>query len=104
MSKSYSGARAKKDTNQKMIEKDLTGIGASILDTSRLKNCFDLLVGYRGKTYIMEIKNPEYIAKSRTAISYLSDGEKKFMDNWRGSTYHIVTTSDEALRIIGAIE
>jgi hypothetical protein len=104
MSKYYTGARAKKDANQKEIERSLSQVGASCLDMSRLKNCFDLLVGFRGQTYIMEIKNPEYVAKSREPIEYLSDGEREFMESWRGSAYHIVTTSEEALRIIGAIE
>lgn len=43
--------------NQPTIVAALRGIGASVLHLHQLKNCFDLLVGYRGRTFFMEIKD-----------------------------------------------
>ena len=37
----------------------------------------DLLVGYRGRNYIFEVKNPEYDGR-------LTDAEQKFADGWKG--------------------
>ena len=89
---------ARVDANQPEIVKALRGIGATILHTHQLKNCFDLLVGYRGKTYLMEIKDPAQPPSKRE----LTEGEAKFRETWRGSPYHVVHTAEEAIRIITA--
>ena len=80
------------DANQADIVRALRGIGASVLHCHTLKNAFDILVGYRGRTFLMEIKASE---KEK-----LTPGEAEFKANWRGSEYHIVYTADQAIRII----
>jgi hypothetical protein len=80
------------DANQPDIVRALRGIGASVLHCHVLKNAFDILVGYRGRTFLMEIKASE---KDK-----LTPGEAEFMATWRGSTYHIVYTPDQAIKII----
>jgi hypothetical protein len=80
------------DANQAEIVKALRAIGASIFHVHQLKNAFDILVGYRGRTFLMEIKVSE---KEK-----LTEGEAEFQRTWRGSTYHIVYTIDQAIRII----
>lgn len=80
------------DANQPAVVKALRAIGASILYTHQLKNCFDILVGYRGRTFLMEIKASEK--------DQLTPGEAEFRDSWRGSPYHVVYTPDQAIRII----
>lgn len=97
---------AKIDINQPEIVEALRQVGASVKSVAQLKNCFDILVGFRGVTYIMEIKNPERMTKAQRYLPSLAltDGEYKFMNEWRGSTYHIVTSKEQALEIIGAIE
>jgi hypothetical protein len=84
------------DGNQALIVRTLRAVGASVLHTHQLKNCFDLLVGYRGRTFLMEIKDPAQPPSARQ----LTPGEAKFRDEWRGSPYHVVLTPDEAIRII----
>ncbi|WBO86081.1 hypothetical protein [Hymenobacter yonginensis] len=64
----------------------------------QLKNCFDLLVGYRGRTFILEVKDPAQPPSKRK----LTEGEEEFRAKWRGSPYHIVETIEEALRIVTA--
>lgn len=48
---------SKKDSNHAEIVKTLRAIGAHVQDVSQLKNCFDILVGYRGRLFIMEVKD-----------------------------------------------
>ena len=47
---------AKVDVNQPAIVKTLRAIGATVLHTHQLKNCFNIFVGYRGRTFLMGIK------------------------------------------------
>lgn len=84
------------DGNQALIVHYLRAVGASVLHTHQLKNCFDILVGYRGRTFLMEIKDPSQPESKRQ----LTPGEAKFREEWRGSPYHIVHTPDEAIAII----
>ena len=89
---------ARIDANQPAIVAALRGIGASVLHLHQLKNCFDLLVGYRGRTFLMEIKDPSQPPSKRQ----LTEGEAQFKAQWRGSTYHVVYTVDEAIGLVTA--
>ncbi len=82
------------DANQASIVRALRAVGATVLHCHQLKNCFDILVGYRNLTFLMEIKT--------SPAEKLTPGEAKFKAEWRGSTYHIVYSVDEAIRIITA--
>lgn len=87
---------ARIDGNQNEIVKALRELGASVLITSQLKNCFDILVGFRGTTYIMEIKDGSLPPSKRM----LTEGEQRFRDTWKGGTYHIVHNVEEAIHIL----
>jgi hypothetical protein len=89
---------ARIDANQPAIVAALRGIGASVLHLHTLKNCFDLLVGYRGRTFLMEVKDPAQPPSKRR----LTEGEAQFKAQWRGSTYHVVQTVDEAIGLVTA--
>ena len=89
---------ARVDGNQAEIVKALRGIGASVLMTYQLKNCFDLLVGYRGHNFIMEVKDPKQPPSKRK----LTEGEEGFRASWRGGIYHIVESADQAIAILTA--
>lgn len=96
---------AKKDKNHNEIKKAMEAIGAYVHDTHQLKEAFDCVVAFRGKVFIMEIKNPEYLPKTygkERLIKSLEDGEKKCMGRFErvGVVYHIVTTVEQALEII----
>lgn len=87
---------ARVDSNQNRIVTSLRRFGASVLITSQLKNCFDILVGYKGITHIMEIKDGEKPPSQQK----LTPGELEFSEKWKGSKYNIVTTVEEAINII----
>lgn len=87
---------AKIDANQNEIVNGLRKYGASVLIISQLKNCFDILVGYNGITHIVEIKDGSLPPSKKR----LSDGEHKFMENWKGSKYNIVENLEQAINLI----
>jgi hypothetical protein len=84
------------DSNQKYIVDGLRKFGATVLHTHTLKNAFDVLVGYEGKDFKMEIKD----GKKPPSQRKLTTGELKFKNEWKGSEYHIVMSLEEAIRII----
>jgi Holliday junction resolvase len=84
---------AKVDLNQKELVKQIRALGGYVLHTHQLKNAFDILVGYRGKTYIIEIKNNE---KGK-----LSEGEQKCKDGFNsvGVEYHVIWSIEQFIEI-----
>jgi hypothetical protein len=63
------------------------------------KGCFDLLVGFRGRNYVIEVKNPHVPVSRRR----LTPDEQEWSDAWQGQKA-VAQTEDEALQIIGAIK
>lgn len=82
--------RHRVDVNQKLIVDFLRKIGASVFVCSQTDNFVDLVVGYKSKNYLLEIK---------TKSGKLRDSQKKFMDDWRGCA-HVVRSIDDVLLII----
>lgn len=87
---------ARVDRNQKEIVTGLRKYGATVLITSQLKNCFDILVGFNGVNYIMEIKDGD----KSNSLKKLTKGELKFKDEWKGGKYYVVESLQEAIYII----
>lgn len=56
----------------------------------------DLLVGYKGKTILVEIKNG---SKKR-----LTKLQADFFENWSGSTLARIDSPEAALRMIGVVK
>ena len=91
--------RAKRtDANQSAIIAVLRQVGATVVDLSAVgKGVPDLLVGHRGVTYLLEVKN----LKGRNR---LTPDQDVFYAWWRGAPVTIVRTADDALIAIGATE
>ena len=83
------------DANQPEIVKQLRKLGYSVLITSQLKKCFDILVGANGINYAIEIKDENKPPSHRK----LTVEEKKFFDNWKGQV-NCCKNIDEILDII----
>lgn len=81
---------AKRDANERAIMEALTAVGASVQPLSD-KGVPDLLVGWRGENYLMEVK---------TKRGKLTDDQITWHDGWRGNV-HIVKSVEEALNILG---
>ena len=85
---------SKTDANQSAIVDELRRVGASVESLHRVgKDIPDLLVGFRGQNYLIEIKAPG---------GATTPGQRMWHATWSGQCA-VVTTADEAMRVIGAI-
>ena len=86
----------KTDHNQAEIIKALRAVGATVQDLSKVgKGAPDILVGFHGCNYLMEIKNPDTKGK-------LNLMQRIWHQDWRGQVV-VVRTVEEALREIGVL-
>lgn len=77
------------DANHKAVRAGLEAAGATVDP----KCPGDLLVGFRGVNYLLEVK---------TAKGKLRPSQERFKARWKGQ-YAVVRTMDEALKAIGAV-
>jgi hypothetical protein len=85
---------AKRDENEREIIDALEGVGASVTQLSE-KGLPDLLVGFRGETYLIEVKSTK---------GNLTAHQNEWWLSWRGREPAVARTPHDALRIIGALE
>ena len=89
---------AKVDDNQRQIVEWLRRAGATVQSLAMVgKGCPDIVVGYRGQNYLMEIKDGNKPPSARR----LTTDEEHWHDSWAG-TVHVVEHPESALLIIGA--
>jgi hypothetical protein len=68
--------------------------GASVQSLAAVgKGCPDIVVGFRGRTYLMEIKNPDQRGAK------LTEDQEKWHREWRGQVV-VVETVEQALAAI----
>jgi hypothetical protein len=85
---------ARIDVNQPEIVEGLRKSGASVECLHKVgKGCTDLLVGYRGVNYLIEVKHGK---------GKLNKRQVRWHDEWYGQC-GVAWTIEDALRIIGAI-
>jgi hypothetical protein len=80
--------RAKRDSNEAEIFDALRAAGASVY---RLDQPTDAVLGYRGKTLLIEIKMPGAL---------LNENQKRFFAEWKGQTPPILRSVDDALTLL----
>lgn len=91
---------AKTDFNQAAIVAGLRSIGASVQILAAVGNgCPDLLVGYRGVNYTIEVKD----GRKRRSETKLTPDQLRWHGDWRGQS-GIAYTLDDALVLIGATQ
>jgi len=92
--------KAKRDVNEGEIVDGLRQIGATVGRINE-EDYPDLIVGFRGVNYLIEIKPP---SGPRGGVSgrTLSTGQLKWAMEWRGQI-DMARNLDEAMRIIGAV-
>jgi hypothetical protein len=87
---------AKIDANQPFIVRALREMGATVQHLHGVgQGCPDLLVGFRGNNFLMEIKDPTQPPSQRK----LTDDEKCWHGAWNGQV-NVVETQKEALRVL----
>jgi hypothetical protein len=83
----------KPDANQGPIVDALRGVGATVQVLSEVGHgCPDLLVGWRGRTYLFEVK---------TESGALNENEAEWATSWRGERVKVVRSTQSALAAIG---
>jgi hypothetical protein len=91
------GHRGRVDANQPAIVEALRKAGAVVQSLSRIgEGCPDLLVGYRGRTILMEVKDDSQPPSKRL----LTEDELKWQGRWCGSVVRNVGSVEAALRAL----
>ena len=85
------------DENQKTLIHTFIALGASVFNLSTVgRGCPDLLIGYKGKTVLVEIK--------RNEKAKFTEAQIKFMEEWKGGTVSRVDSVDAAIRLIKMLD
>jgi hypothetical protein len=85
------------DANQDQIVNVLRAYGATVQSLATVGNgCPDLLVGYQGKTLLMEIKDGNKMPSKKK----LNDLQTNWHANWRGGALALVDNPESAIRMI----
>lgn len=87
---------ARVDKNQVLIVKALRACGATVRIITQGDGIPDLLVGYRGHTILMEVKDGNKPPSARQ----LTTAEQIFFDQWTGGKLFIVNSVEEALDVL----
>lgn len=89
---------SKIDRNQPEIVAALRAVGASVQPLHAVgQGCPDILCGFRGTTYAIEIKDGGLVPSARK----LTPAQKEWHDAWRGQVA-VVLSAEDALHVIGA--
>ena len=88
------------DANQNAIVEALRKAGATVRIISQGDGIPDLLVGYKGYTILMEVKDGDKVPSARK----LTEAEQKFFDDWRGGMLVVVNSVEECLETLKRCE
>src|SRR5947208_3539339 len=97
-----------RDANEREIVEALVNIGASV---TRLNETGvpDLLVGYQGTTYLLEVKRPRgprggvtssTTAKKRADSGEMTEAQERWWARWNGGRPVVVRTPEDALQAV----
>ena len=87
---------AKIDDNQRSIVAALRAVGATV---EVIGEPVDLLVGFRGQTWVMEVKDGKKVPSARR----LTPQQERFFASWRGGPAIKVESVGDAMRAIGLL-
>jgi hypothetical protein len=92
---------AKIDANQEQVVLALRAVGATVQTLAAVgKGVPDLLVGYQGKTILLEVKDGRKPPSARR----LTEDQLKWHGAWRGGPLAVVDGPDAALRMLGVMK
>jgi hypothetical protein len=92
---------AKIDANQEQVVQALRAAGATVQSLAGVGvGVPDLLVGYQGKTILLEVKDGRKVPSARR----LTEDQLKWHGAWRGGPLAVVDGVDAALRVLGVLK
>ena len=86
----------RRDDNHAPVVQAMERVGATVKDTSQVAGFCDVVVGFRGETRLVEIKDGSKPPSARK----LTPDESAFHEKWRGSPVDIVNSEDEAIALV----
>lgn len=87
---------ARVDGNQGTLVAGLRKVGATVTCLHGVgRGVPDLLVGWRGRNYLFELKDPAQVPSARK----LTDDEATWHSAWKGQAA-VIETLDDALRVL----
>jgi hypothetical protein len=90
---------AARDCNEAEIVAALRGVGATVVLISAV-GVPDLLVGYRGRNFLLEVKQP-LGPRGGGSHASLTDAQVEFIQQWRGEVC-VVRSPEQALAAISS--
>ena len=92
---------AKIDANHEQVVSALRAAGASVQSLAGVgKGVPDLLVGFQGKTLLMEVKDGKKTPSERR----VTEDQVRWHGAWRGGPLAVVDGVDAALRMLGVMK
>ena len=88
------------DDNQNDIVAALRKAGATVRVISQGDGIPDLLVGFRGETILLEVKDGNKPPSART----LTPAEQKFFNEWEGGLCMVVKSVEDVLEMLEGIK
>jgi hypothetical protein len=86
--------RAKVDLNHTEVVNALRAAGCTVQSLAEVGDgCPDLLVGYRGTTWLLEVKSPG---------GSVTEDQVQWLARWRGGCTRVVYSPEQALAVVGA--
>lgn len=92
---------ARTDANHREVLDTVTAIGAEVLDLHSLGGALDALVGFRGRLYLVEIKD----GRKQPSKRRLTAAERATIERFQriGCPVIVAESADDLLRAIGAL-
>jgi hypothetical protein len=91
---------AKIDANQQAVVDALRQVGATVHSLAAVGGgCPDLLVGFRGRTFLMEVKDGNKPPSERRLTPF----QVLWHEQWTGGSLTVVNSPEDALKVIGVI-
>lgn len=86
------------DSTHREVVEALRGIGASVQPLSDVgKGCPDLLVGYRGRNILLEVKGEA--SRKKNPPHGLTDAQRRWHRTWEGLGF-IACNAEEAIELV----
>lgn len=88
------------DANHIAVRAALGGMGATCQSLGMVGDgCPDFVVGYRGRTYLLEVKDGKRPPSERK----LTAAQERWHSWWRGTPVRVVTSPEEAIEAVCGI-
>ena len=100
MSYRHPATQGRRDINEPEIIAALKAVGATVECIPTGQGVPDLLVGYQGVNYLMEVKPEPVKGKVFASHVQLNKQQVKWHKEWRGQKA-VVRTPEEALTVLG---